>query len=106
AAGEEGATPASPDGQTARKETLMGSVAKSVAKGVGKVVSSVLGLDPGQAPSQDVLNNPPKVEAPTPMPTPNDEAVRAARRRAEAAQRQRRGRASTIYTAADDGLGG
>lgn len=39
------------------------------------------------------------------MPTPNDEAVRAARKRSLASQSLRRGRASTILTAPAERLG-
>lgn len=52
---------------------------------------------------------PPTVAPPTPMPTPNDEAQQAAKRRALAAQQARRGRQSTILandSADGDTLGG
>lgn len=86
----------------------MGGVAKTVTKTIGKVASSVLGLEPpnNPAPVQQVLDTPPATTPATPMPTPNDDAVMAARRKSIAAQRQRRGRSSTILTAANsDTLG-
>lgn len=50
----------------------------------------------------------PKVEAPTVMPTPDDQAVTAAKKKSIAAQLQRQGRASTILsqTGNADALGG
>ena len=51
---------------------------------------------------------PPVIEPPAPMPTPNDAAMRNARRKATALQQRRRGRASTILTTpftAEDTLG-
>jgi hypothetical protein len=86
----------------------MGSVVRSVTKTIGKVAASVLGLEPPANPPavQQVLDSPPAVTPPTPMPTPNDDAVMAAKRKSIADQRQRRGRASTILTAANDTLGG
>lgn len=87
----------------------MGGAAKSVTKAVGKVVTSVLGLEQPQAPEavQQTLAAPPAVEPVTPMPTSDDAAVRATKRKSVAAQRQRRGRSSTILTAASgETLGG
>lgn len=75
-----------------------------VARSVGKVVSSVLGIEQPQ--QQAVLNAPPAIEPPPPMPVPDDAAARAAQRKSVATQRKRQGRASTIFTAADEGLGG
>ena len=49
----------------------------------------------------------PKVKAPAVMPTPDDEAVNAARRRKIAAMQSRSGRVSTILTeGGDERLGG
>ena len=87
----------------------MGGVAKSVTKAVGKVVTSVLGLEQPQAPEsvQQTLAAPPVVEPVKAIPTSDDAAVRAVQRKSAAAQRQRRGRSSTILTAAsDETLGG
>lgn len=42
------------------------------------------------------------IAAPKPMPTPDDSAVAAARRRSLAAQYGRRGRQSTILTGGED----
>ena len=42
----------------------------------------------------------------TPMPEPDDAAVKKARRRSAVAQRQRSGRASTILSDDSDSLGG
>lgn len=50
------------------------------------------GNDKPAAPAAPVL------EAPTPMPLPDDEAVAAAKRRSIAAQMQRSGRQSTLLT--------
>lgn len=83
----------------------MGGFVKNLTKGIGKAASSVLGLEQPQSPA--ALSTPPAVEAPKPMPAPNDEAAMAAKRRSTAEQRKRQGRASTVYTAANnDGLGG
>jgi hypothetical protein len=78
----------------------MGSVVKSVTKGIGKVAESVLGLERPQPPAG--IESPPAVTAPKPMPVQNDEAVRAAQKKSVAEQRRRRGRTSTILTAASD----
>jgi hypothetical protein len=48
---------------------------------------------------------PPAIQAPPVMPTPDDEAVKRARRRSLAAQLGRRGRQSTILSQGDDTLG-
>lgn len=81
----------------------MGGIVKSVTKTVGKVASSVLGLEQPKnpAPVQQVLDAPPAAEPVKPMPTPNDDAVVAARRKAVSTQRRRQGRSSTILTAAN-----
>lgn len=47
----------------------------------------------------------PTILSPAPMPTPNSDEVRAAKRRSLAVQAARRGRVSTILTD-DDNLGG
>lgn len=75
-----------------------------IIKPVGKLVSSVLGIEQPQP--QTVLDAPPAIEAPPPMPLPDDAAVRTQQRKSVATQRRRRGRESTIFTAADEGLGG
>ena len=50
----------------------------------------------------------PAVTPPTPMPTPDDAAIKAAKRRSIADQQRRQGRASTILTdtGTTDALGG
>lgn len=59
----------------------------------------------GNKPSdQQAAPTPPPVEAPTPMPAPDDAAVQEAKRRSVFAQMQRSGRASTILTG-DNGTG-
>jgi hypothetical protein len=86
----------------------MGGVVKSVTKGAGKVVKSVLGIETPQTPEPvaAVLAAPPVVESPKAMPVPDDAAARNAQRKSVADQRRRRGRSSTILTAADESLGG
>jgi translation initiation factor 1 (eIF-1/SUI1) len=86
----------------------MGSVVKSATKAVGKVVTSVLGIEKPQTPEsvQTVLASPPQVDPVKPMPVSDDAAVRNAQRQSIAEQRRRRGRTSTILTAADEALGG
>jgi hypothetical protein len=86
----------------------MGGAVKSVTKFAGKVVKNVLGIEDPQAPQavQNELANPPAAEPVTPMPTPNDDAVRTAKRKSTAQQRRRGGRSSTILTSLDDSLGG
>lgn len=79
----------------------MGSVVQGVTKFIGRATKSVLGLESPQAPAG--IESPPAVTAPKPMPVQNDEAVRAAQRRSMTEQRKRRGRSSTILTAADQG---
>lgn len=74
-------------------------------KSVGKLVTSVLGIEQPQP--QAALETPPAVEPPPPMPLPDDAAVRAQQRKSVATQRMRRGRQSTILSAAnEEGLGG
>lgn len=76
-----------------------------ILKPVGKIVSSVLGIESPQ--QQTILNAPPPAEPVPQMPLPDDAAVRAQQRKSVASQRRRRGRESTIFTAADEaGLGG
>lgn len=83
----------------------MGSVARKVTRAVGDVTSSVLGLEKPESPQG--VETPPKVEAPAVMPSPNDDAVRAAKRKSVAEQRRRGGRQSTILTTLDqEKLGG
>ena len=97
----------------------MGGIAKSVGKlakglvgGAGGLVGGLLGgvtsLLGMERPKIPELPAPPVVEPPTPMPTPNDAARRAAQRKSAATQRLRQGRASTILTTNidDSGLGG
>ena len=65
--------------------------------GAGVAGGSVLG---------SVMNRKsPSVEAPKVMPTPDDEAMRRARRRSLASQLGRRGRQSTILSQGDETLG-
>lgn len=75
-----------------------------VFKPVGKLVSSVLGIEQPQP--QAALDAPPAIEAPPQMPLPDDAAVKTKQRKSVATQRRRKGRESTIFTAADEGLGG
>ena len=76
----------------------------SMAAGVvGTVAASALAPKPGGTPP------PPTLTAPTVMPTPGDDAARAAKRQSLADQMARQGRASTILTdqsATSDKLGG
>lgn len=70
--------------------------------------ATTLGQIAAPRPNSPDVPAPPALEPAAPMPTPNDAAVRNARRRAVAVQRQRRGRASTILTTpftSDDTLG-
>lgn len=78
-----------------------------IMKATTKLVGSVLGLE---APAPvDALQVPPSTAAaaePKPvMPTPDDEAMKASRKRSISAQKKRMGRASTILTG-DEPLGG
>lgn len=78
-----------------------------VLKPVGKLVGGLLGME-SPAPVA-ALEAPPTVAAepkPTmPTPTPDDAAVKAARKRSISSQKKRMGRASTILTG-DEPLGG
>jgi hypothetical protein len=71
----------------------------SLVKGVFKAVTSIF-----TGPDEPNIPKPPELPEPAVMPTPDDAAVNRARQRSIESQRQRRGRASTIFT--DDGLGG
>lgn len=78
-----------------------GSIATAV---IGQVVGSLFAGDKDSAPAAPP---PPKVEPVTPMPTPNDAAVKDAKRKSLAAMTARQGRASTILTGNEDStLGG
>lgn len=67
-----------------------------IVKAVGNVFSTILG---GGAPK------PPTPAAPTVMPTPDDDAMKKAKRQSMAEQMSRGGRQSTILTDSDK-LGG
>lgn len=75
------------------------NIAQALAAGEG----TVAGLTP-EIPTVEAADTSLLLKPKT-MPTPDDEAMRLARRRSIASQMQRRGRASTILTA-DDVLGG
>ena len=79
----------------------------SVTKPIGKLLGGLLGME-APAPVAG-LETPPAVAAaaePKPvMPTPDDAAVKAARKRSISSQKRRMGRASTILTG-DEPLGG
>lgn len=64
-------------------------------KGAGDLVGGILGGN-----DQPALPAP-KVEPVTPMPEPDDDATKRARRRAQATQRLRAGRESTILSDSD-----
>lgn len=72
--------------------------------GVGGLFSNLFGKVAEDPQLQQVLQAPPAVEPPPPMPTPNSAAVKQAQRKSIASQMRRRGRASTILS--DDALGG
>lgn len=74
----------------------------ALAHGVKHVVQTVLGVFTPKAPAPIV---PDAVKTPAVMPTPDDDAVKAARRRQAAEVAQRSGRASTVLSQ-DDKLGG
>lgn len=76
------------------------SVLASVA---GSLVSGLFGGNESQPAAAPVA---PKVEPVTPMPTPNDAAVKEAKRKSIAAITARQGRASTILTGNEDATGG
>jgi len=73
-----------------------------IVKAVSKVFSSVLGGGQPKAPAVA----PPAVSKPTPMPSQDDVSVLAAKKRAQAAASQRRGRASTVLSQDNDSFGG
>lgn len=76
-------------------------IAQSVA---GGLIASLLGG--GNEQPAAAAPAAPKVEPVTPMPTPNDAAVKDAKRKSIAAMTARQGRASTILTGNEDSTGG
>ncbi len=80
-------------------ETVLSAVA---SKAVGTIFDSMIGG--GKSDQQPQMAAAPVVEKPTEMPTPNDAAVAAARRKSIAGLVARQGRASTILT--DQSSGG
>lgn len=89
----------------ATKETDMETVMSAVAsKAVGTIFDSLIGGGKSEAQTQMATPPAPVVEKPTEMPTPNDAAVAAARRKSIAGLVARQGRASTILT--DQSSGG
>lgn len=82
----------------------------SIFKSIGKGIQSLLGFETPKVP-EVVVNTPAPQEVlekePEPaMPTPNSAVVKTAQRKSMAEQRRRRGRASTLLSMNDDGLGG
>lgn len=75
------------------------SIATSVA---GGLIANLFGGGGDSQPAPAA----PKVEPVTPMPTPNDAAVKDAKRKSIAAMAARQGRASTILTGNEDATGG
>ena len=75
----------------------MGGLVKSVVGAVTSIVSSVFG-DAEQGGQQA-----PEVKKPTLMPTPDDEAIQAAKKKSISAIVGRQGRASTILSGGDGG---
>jgi hypothetical protein len=69
---------------------------------MGKAVKGVL----GGVTSLFSAPKAPSIKEPAVMPTPDDDAVRAAARRKMAATQSRSGRVSTILSGDDDKLGG
>ena len=69
----------------------MSGAISAVLGGVGTMVASLFG-------GGNDTPAPPSPTAPTVMPTPDDQAVQAAKKRSIAAQVARRGRASTILS--------
>lgn len=67
-----------------------------VAAGVGSILTSAKSLFGGGGGGD--MPAPPAIPKPTVMPTPDDEAVRAQKRRQLSALSQRRGRQSTILS--------
>ncbi len=80
-------------------ETVLSAVA---SKAVGTIFDSIIGG--GKSDQQPQMATAPAVEKPTEMPTPNDAAVAAAKRKSIAGLVARQGRASTILT--DQSSGG
>ena len=74
-------------------ETVLSAVA---SKAVGTIFDSMIGG--GKSDAQPQMPAAPTVEKPTEMPTPNDAAVAAAKRKSIAGLVARQGRASTILT--------
>lgn len=74
-------------------ETVLSAVA---SKAVGSIFDSLIGG--GKSDQQPQAPQAPAVEKPTEMPTPNDAAVAAAKRKSIAGLVARQGRASTILT--------
>lgn len=73
----------------------------SILGGVGAAASGISAL------TADKPSAPPPVAPPTPMPTPDDSKVKAARSRSIAEQMVRQGRESTILTqGTEEKLGG
>ena len=72
----------------------MGGLVKSVVGAVTSIVSSVF----GGAEQGGQTQAPPEVKQPTVMPTPDDEAIQAAKKKSIAAVVGRQGRASTILS--------
>lgn len=67
--------------------------------------NAVMPSDGGSAAPVVPAPPPTALPQPPPMPTPDDEAVKMARRRSGASQRVRRGRLSTIFTDPTSGDG-
>ena len=74
------------------------------SKAVGTIFDSLIGGGKSDQQMASAQPAPPAVEKPTEMPTPNDAAVAAARRKSIAGLVARQGRASTILT--DQSSGG
>lgn len=66
------------------------------------IVTTVFVADKVLNPSMPGYQPPEPPPPPVVMPTPDDQAVKDAQKRATAIQRRRRGRASTILTATGD----
>lgn len=83
-------------------------VVKALVGGfAGSMISNMLSGGNEPAPQAAVPTpEAPKVEPVTPMPTPNDAAVKDAKRKSIAAMTARQGRASTILTGNEDSTGG
>lgn len=73
----------------------MSKIIKAVAGGI----ATIFGVD------QKSPADPPPVQKPVVMPTPDDKAIEAARKKSIAAIMARQGRASTILTSDADSLG-